>query len=157
MVLDAPQVGNEVTSVQKASDSRKNLMEHWNRTQESLSRFWEFWQRDYLNTLRERYQRTHKGVHGQTRRKPQLGEVVLLGDPNLPRGLWKLGRIVRIFPSSDEEIRTVQIVTTGGRRIIRPVSLLYPLEVSDEEKAGDAEPAGPIKISDVNLEVSDSE
>ena len=47
-------------------------------------------------------------------------DVVLISENNIPRGKWKLGKIVDTFPGKDGRIRTVRVQTKKGM-IHRPV------------------------------------
>ncbi len=54
-------------------------------------------------------------------------------DEGHPRGMWRLGRIEELTPSSDDKLRgvRVRVISKGGQvKIIRrPVQHIYPLEV----------------------------
>ena len=39
----------------------------------------------------------------------KLGEVVIVMSPDTPRGKWPLGRIVKVFPEKDSEVRIVDV------------------------------------------------
>ena len=54
-------------------------------------------------------------------------DVVLISEDNIPRGKWKLGKIVDTFPGKDGKIRTVRVQTKKGM-INRPVQKLHLLE-----------------------------
>ena len=54
-------------------------------------------------------------------------DVVLVKD-DLPRGTWRLGKVVDVHTSADGEIRSATIRTPERRTIRRPVSLLFPVE-----------------------------
>ena len=54
---------------------------------------------------------------------------------NLPRGAWKLGKIIKLIESEDGEIRAATLLLPTRSTVNRPINLLYPLEtapVSDE-------------------------
>ena len=100
--------------------------------------FWRRWRTEYLQELREahRYYPPPKGIHGRV----GIGDVVLVHEENLPRGLWRLGRIENLMPGADGNIRgaAVRITSKGqGHPIIinRPIQRLYPLEFSKQETA----------------------
>ena len=57
-----------------------------------------------------------------------LGQVVLIADKTRPRVVWKLGMIVKLFEGRDGKVRSVELKTENGL-IVRPISLLYPLEL----------------------------
>ena len=76
--------------------------------------------------LRERIQRKSH----QLRVHPQIGEVVLVKD-NLPRGRWKVGKIVELGLGKDKKIRSAKVLMAPHRHLHRPLKLLYPLECTD--------------------------
>jgi len=64
---------------------------------------------------------------------PSTGEVVLIHD-HLPRGMWRIGRICDLHVSGDKKIRSATIALSDKRKIVRPLKLIYPLELSDKGK-----------------------
>lgn len=109
------------------------LVRLWKRSANLLNQFWRVFAREYLMALRERRQNTHKqGFTSQT--EPRIGQVVLLKDDVMPRGMWKCARITRLHYSRDGEIRSVQIKNSKGNFLTRPLSLLYPLEIDAPEE-----------------------
>ncbi|MCP9257853.1 Integrase core domain containing protein [Dirofilaria immitis] len=101
------------------------LIKYWSKTLETLDVFWKIWKDEYLNSLRERTQTEHKSPRG---------EVVLVNEPHIPRGMWKLAKINKLNKSSDENVRSVQIELPFGKLLNRPVNMLYPLEVKQEDQ-----------------------
>jgi len=57
------------------------------------------------------------------------GDVVIEINEQAPRGEWKLARITKIFPSTDDYVRKVEITDSAKRTYIRPISKLIPLSV----------------------------
>ena len=68
-----------------------------------------------------------------------VGNTVIVYDEHLPRGLWKLGRIVSVMKGRDGQIRgaTVKTTSSDGRttHLNRPIQRLYPLEVQAQSDA----------------------
>ena len=56
----------------------------------------------------------------------QEGTVVLVVEPNLPRGLWKVGLVVEVFKSRDNFARSAR-VKIGKEIYPRPIANLIPL------------------------------
>ena len=56
-----------------------------------------------------------------------VGDIVLLADPNTPRGVWPLGRIISAYPGSDGIIRVATVKTKTGT-YLRPVAKMCLLE-----------------------------
>ena len=61
-------------------------------------------------------------------RNVEVGDLVLLADPNSPRGLWPLARVTQVFPGPDKRVRSVEIKTSGGGVYRRPVVKIAVLE-----------------------------
>ena len=99
---------------------------------------WKRWHAEYLSILRERYNFNSK----KSERGPKLGEVVLIHNEN-KRTFWSMGLVVRIFRGVEDEIMSAEVKTSSGI-LLRPVTKLYPLEVSSE-------------VEDVKLPVIDGE
>ena len=117
------------------------LLEAWKRGQRHLNQFWKVWRDQYLQSLRERTQVHHRKPRVHIHRTPQTGEAVLLKD-NVPRGSWKLARIVELISSKDGKVRSARVMLPTKRILSLPLSLLYPLETSGTR----------VQNTDVNLE-----
>ena len=57
----------------------------------------------------------------------KIGNLVLVVDYETPRGSWSLGSTVRVFPGSDDVVRTAEVKTKFGV-MKRPVTKLVLLE-----------------------------
>ena len=64
----------------------------------------------------------------------QVGEIIWLIDKETKPGEWKIGRIVEVYPGTDEKVRVVKL-RVNGKELIRPVSQVFPLEVRRELEA----------------------
>ena len=95
----------------------------WRRVQELVRHFWMRWLTEWIPAL------ARSKKWSQVRRNLKEGEVVLVIEPNMPRGSWALGRIVTIYPGSDGHVRTVQL-QVRGKVIVRPITKVCPLELS---------------------------
>ncbi|MCP9261213.1 Integrase core domain containing protein [Dirofilaria immitis] len=104
---------------------------YWSNTLKALDTFWEIWEREYLTSLRERTQREHNSPKGAEVRRPYENEIVLVNEPEIPRGMWKLARIKEIKKGSDGEARNAIIEMPHGKLLNRPINVLYPLEIND--------------------------
>lgn len=78
-------------------------IKRWRRVQYMVNIFWSRWRSEYLSFLQTRSKWT------KVSRNLAVGDVVLIRDENLPRNMWKLGRVVQTHPSSDGLVRKVQI------------------------------------------------
>uniref|UniRef100_A0A182FNE1 DUF5641 domain-containing protein n=1 Tax=Anopheles albimanus TaxID=7167 RepID=A0A182FNE1_ANOAL len=84
--------------------------------------FWTRWRSEYLAQLR--------CAAKWTRRMPNVreGQIVLIGDDNVPVSRWPLGIVIRIYPGPDGAIRVAD-VKTGSGIYRRNVRLLAPLPI----------------------------
>lgn len=138
-VLSLPDVSithdydNYTPRVSKGDLTRR--MRHLNKV---LTDFWSRWRTEYLLELREahRFYPHQKGIDSRI----CVGDVVLVHDENLPRGLWRLGRVEQLMVGTDGNVRgaAVRVVSKGQNVTIvnRPIQRLYPLEFSVQEAAG---------------------
>jgi len=74
-------------------DSAQELLVYWRKNQKQLQIFWKSWIQDYLLNLREALPLSHKGPRSQVLQQPQIGEIVLVRDENIPRRAWKLAKV----------------------------------------------------------------
>ena len=98
------------------------LRQRWRRLQQLNTEFWRRWVRQYLPTLQARRKWT------EVRRNLQEGEVVLLLDPNVPRGTWPTARVEKTYPGPDGLVRVVDVKTSKGL-FKRPVTKIIRLEM----------------------------
>lgn len=61
------------------------------------------------------------------RRNIAVDDIVLIINPNTPRGHWPVGRVIQVMPGSDGVVRNV-IIKTGTGEYVRPVAKLCLLE-----------------------------
>ena len=92
-----------------------------------LDRFWKIWRNDYLLSLRERSQIKLKETRVKSPYSATKGDIVLIKD-ELPRGSWRIGRIVELVKSGDDEIRSAKVLLPSRKVLGRPLKLLYPIE-----------------------------
>jgi hypothetical protein len=62
-----------------------------------------------------------------TSRDFRVNDVVLVVSPELPRGQWKLGTVVRTYPGRDGHVRVVDL-QIGKAVMTRPVTKICALE-----------------------------
>lgn len=80
-----------------------NPRKRWRRIQELVRHFWHRWMREWLPGLnvRKKWNRTRKDI--------SEGDIVLVIEPNLPRGHWQLGRILEIHTGKDGHVRVARV------------------------------------------------
>uniref|UniRef100_A0A1I7VRB7 Integrase catalytic domain-containing protein n=3 Tax=Loa loa TaxID=7209 RepID=A0A1I7VRB7_LOALO len=115
--------------------TKDKLVEYWNNTLKTLDVFWKIWTDEYLTNLRERTQRELKATEN---------EIVLLAEPNIPRGIWKLAKIVSLKEGRDGSIRRTTVQLPNGRQIERSVNQLCPMEVNGTCELDETESERPI-------------
>ena len=109
--------------------------------------FWIRWKNEYLLELRNSHRLKMKDAEGQT---VAVGDVVIVHEDGLHRGLWKLGRVESLIKGKDGLVRGAVVKSTTPKkrkptRLRRPLQKLYPLELgtcSQENSTVDI-PVGP--------------
>ena len=110
-------------------------MESWKWGQDLLNNFWNIWLTEYLQVLRERKSHKLKPIKDEVRRKPKIGEIVIIKEESQPRAKWKVGRTQRLISSDiDERHRAAQIRLPSGLVTKRPFKLIYPLEIDEDDE-----------------------
>ena len=114
-------------------ETSDELLQICKKGQVHLNNLWKIWRDEYLLSLRERFKNQIKTTNTLSKLYPKIGQIVHIKE-NLPRGAWKLGKIIKLIESEDGEIRAATLLPTRNT-VNRPINLLYPLEtapVSDE-------------------------
>ena len=94
-----------------------------------INEFWDIWRRDYLLELRQ-LQKINKSKGA----KPKVNDIVIIYEENIPRQLWKLGRIVEIYKSNDGRERGAKVKVGKTNQLIdRPLNKLFPLELNSND------------------------
>ena len=73
-----------------------------------------------------------------------MGSVVLLKE-DLPRGLWKMGKIIELISSSDGKFRAAKVLLPIKKVLKRPLNLLYPLECGSVQEIEATQNVGQLK------------
>ena len=123
-----------VTQITNQRKKYDGLLQIWKKGQIHLNNLWKIWRDEYLLSLRERFKNQIKTTNTLSKLYPKIGQIVHIKE-NLPRGAWKLGKIIKLIESEDGEIRAATLLLPTRSTVNRPINLLYPLEtapVSDE-------------------------
>lgn len=121
-------MGRRDSSLPQAIFANSRLLgrRKWRHSQMLADHFWVRFIRDYLPSLQPR---------GKWQREVQnleVGKIVMILDPQLPRASWPTGRVTAVTAGRDRRVRSVD-VQVGLRTYTRPVSRLVVLpEVADE-------------------------
>ena len=113
-----------------------------------LSHFWSRWKREYVVELREHHRGLEKGAVSNAP-SVETGDIVtVMEEGKSNRGMWKLGKVVDVYPGNDGLIRgaTIEVASNHGtrKRLRRPLQKLFPLEVRETSVADGEEPARSI-------------
>uniref|UniRef100_A0A914ZHM9 DUF5641 domain-containing protein n=1 Tax=Parascaris univalens TaxID=6257 RepID=A0A914ZHM9_PARUN len=76
----------------------------------------------------------HQQSSQVTDRAPLENEIVIVAEEGLPRAEWKLGKVEKLHKNRGGKTKAVDVKMPNGHVLKRPVSMLYPLEVSEEER-----------------------
>lgn len=96
-----PQVGH-------FDDSDLFLRKQWKKSQALADMFWRRWVREVLPDLLPRRK------WNKETRALQVGDYVVIADPDSPRNTWPKGVIERTHPGKDGRVRLVEIRTATG-------------------------------------------
>jgi hypothetical protein len=99
-----------------------DLRKRWHRVHSLVQQFWSQLFKEYIPLLHKRNKWFYK------ENNLEVGELVLEIKPDMPRGMWKLAVVEKVYPSADNFVRRVQIRTSEGL-YDRPIVKLAPLEV----------------------------
>ena len=100
-----------------------NPRERWKYTQDLVTQVWKRWSKEFLTLQQSR------GRWLNEKEDLKVGEVVLLVDPNNPKGKWPLGLVEEIRKSSDDGHVRSAVIRSGGKTLIRPISKLVKLDI----------------------------
>ena len=106
-------------------DQQGCLKKQWRLVQQFADAFWKRWLREYLPTLisRKKWEQGGESI--------KLGDVVLIMDLQAPRNSWRRGKVTRVYPGRDNEIRVAEVQTSSGT-YVRPSRKLIKLLGNDE-------------------------
>ncbi|XP_034828817.2 uncharacterized protein [Maniola hyperantus] len=108
----------------KYENCKVSNLRRWQMTQKMVQQFWRKWSQEYLSTLHNRYKWT------KIIPEPNVGDIVLVKEDDLPPSKWLLGRIESKHPGPDQITRVVTLKCKGSK-FKRPVSKLCVLPVTD--------------------------
>jgi chloramphenicol 3-O-phosphotransferase len=103
--------------VSKEISSRRR----WRQAQVVTNHVWKRWLKEYVPNLLQRRKWTTQA------RNLQKGDLVLVVDPDSPRGVWPLGRVIRPITGDSGIVRAVEVKTKRGT-LVRPVAKIALLE-----------------------------
>ncbi|XP_058816344.1 uncharacterized protein LOC131679628 [Topomyia yanbarensis] len=89
------------------SDLPTNRLSRWQYLQYLRQQFWIQWSLDYLLNLQPR------GKNRQIQPNFQPGMIVLLEQKDAPPQCWKMGKVLHVYPGTDNLVRAVDIQSTA--------------------------------------------
>jgi hypothetical protein len=102
----------------------------WKQVQFMSDNFWKRWRKEYLPLL------TSRSCWRRKTRNISVDDLVLVNDPDVPKGVWPLGRIKSVFKGTDGVVRSVEVRTKRGV-FMRPVTKLVDLEELNVPQGGE--------------------
>ncbi|CAK1596689.1 unnamed protein product [Parnassius mnemosyne] len=104
--------------------------QQWKRAQALADVFWRRWVKEYLPLLQHRREPSSVGV------SPKIGDLVIICDSNLPRNTWPRGKISKVYPGVDGEVRVVDVTTGSGHILRRPTKKIVVLPEGSQRGDG---------------------
>ncbi len=106
---------------------RQALFKQWNLVERINADLWVQWRTRYLQSMqaRNKWQTPSRNFC--------VDDIVVVKDDTLVQRTWPLGRIVKLYPASDNLIRTADIICNGKEynRAINRLVLLVSAESID--------------------------
>ena len=65
----------------------------------------------------------------QIKNESMVGHIVHIKE-DAPRSKWRMGKIIQLIESRDNEIRAASVLLPNGNIINHPIKPLYPLEIA---------------------------
>ena len=113
--------GRSPLAYSSPGDENTDLRKQWRYAQRLADMFWRRWIREYRPSLAQR-------PKWRERVAPiEVGDLVLIVDPTLPRNAWPRGRVVTATPAADGQVRMVRVKTATGNVYSRPATKIAVL------------------------------
>ena len=106
--------------------SVSGLKKQWRIAQGLADQFWQRWVKEYLPTL------TRRTKWVKNMESVKIGNVVIIADNSLPRNAWPKGKVLRVYPGKDGNVRVADVQTKVGI-YRRPVSKICVLDVHQDQ------------------------
>ena len=117
-------LGRDMKTINSNADGDSDEWTKRQRYIQCKENAWKRWKHEYLVTLRERHNLSHK----DRKRKVKIDDIVMIKGEWKNRGHWKIGKVSQLYTGKDEVVRAVQM-QVGTKFLVRPIQLLYPLEL----------------------------
>lgn len=116
LLLKASDTTLNVGAASDAYRSRFRFVQHLSKE------FWSRWMREYLPQLQKR------SKWGDVQDDVRVGELVLVNEVGVPRGLWPLAIVKEVFCGRDGHVRSV-LLRSKGSELRRAITSVIRLEV----------------------------
>ncbi|XP_008182965.1 uncharacterized protein LOC103309405 [Acyrthosiphon pisum] len=116
-------IGRPITLMPEVDLTQENPggMRRWKYVQHLSQTFWKRWHAEYLPQMQ---------VRGKwiTKKGPlKIDDIVIIKEDHVPPTKWKLGRVIKVHPGVDGEIRVVTVRIGSGTEMKRPTVKLCRL------------------------------
>ncbi|XP_067637293.1 uncharacterized protein [Eurosta solidaginis] len=100
----------------------------WRKVQQLQHKFWKKWLAEYLPDLcrRTKWYQPVKAL--------EVDDVVMVCDAGVHRSKWLMGRVTRVYPGKDSQVRAADVKTKFGT-YKRPARMLAKLDVGESESS----------------------
>ena len=136
--LPDPAIGEDAPDCTATCCNLTRQIQHLSKI---LTDFWKRWRSEYLLELRDmhHHSRSARGVNYEI----SVGNIVVVHDENLPRGLWRLGKVEELIVGADGNVRCARVRISSPNRspisVKRSLQRLYPLELSSDDGYGETD------------------
>ena len=102
-------------------DEQVDLDRRRKYVEQKLSNVWNRWHREYLVRLREAHKvKMDQGYMGH---QIEVGDIVIIENKQVHRGMWKMGKVIRLVKSGVVTKGAVMEVVVKGRKVLMERSL----------------------------------
>lgn len=110
-------IGEPIINLADENYTNSNIasLDRWRLIQKIVTDFWNRWHKEYLVNLNQRYKWNTKNTD------PDIDDVVILKEDNMPPSKWLLGKIIKKHVGPDNLTRVVTVKCKNGT-YKRPVS-----------------------------------
>lgn len=115
-------VGEPILSLADEDYTKCNIksLDRWRLKQKIVTDFWNRFYKEYLTTLNLRYKWNTNCT------EPELNDIVVIKEDNIPPSKWLLGKIVQKHPGPDNVTRVVSVKCKNGeyKRLVSKICKL---------------------------------
>ncbi|XP_036320319.1 uncharacterized protein LOC118734724 [Rhagoletis pomonella] len=135
-------LGNSVSSkpMSEVTADGLTLRRGWLASQQLANSFWTRWLKEYLPII------TRRSKWFENVKPIEVGDVVLIADPNSPRNCWPKGRVIDVRRSVDGQVRSATVKTITGL-YERPATKLAVLDLKALVEPSQDTPGGSVARS----------